>query len=61
VILLDDEKPIEAPPIDEVKPQLTQQLQQQIVKKQVDALKATAKIEIASASSPAPATPASSN
>jgi peptidyl-prolyl cis-trans isomerase C len=57
VILLEDERPIEAPPIEEVRAQLTQQLQQQNVKKHVDALKATAKIEIADASTPAPATP----
>ncbi len=60
VILLDDTKPIEAPSLDEVKPQLTQQLQQQNVKKQLDALKAGAKIEMANASAPAApaATPA---
>ena len=34
VILLEDSKPIEAPPLDEVKPQLSQQLQQQNVMKQ---------------------------
>ena len=54
VILLEDSKPIEAPPIDEVKAQLTQQLQQQNVKKQVEALKAAAKIELAGASAPVP-------
>jgi peptidyl-prolyl cis-trans isomerase C len=60
VILLEDSKPIEAPPLDEVKPQLTQQLQQQNVKKQLDALKAGAKIEIvgAAAHPPAGAAPA---
>ena len=40
VILLEDTKPIDAPPLDEVKPQLTQQLQQQNLRKQLDALKA---------------------
>jgi peptidyl-prolyl cis-trans isomerase C len=55
VILLEDVKPIEAPPLDEVKPQLTQQLQQQNVKKQLDALKAGAKIEIVGATAPTPA------
>lgn len=45
VILLEDTKPIEAPPLDEVKAPLSQQLQQQAVKKQLDALKAAAKIE----------------
>src|SRR5262245_4647714 len=59
VILLEDEKPIEAPPLDEVKTQLTQQIQQQNVKKHMDALKAAAKIEVASTNvetTPAPAT-----
>ena len=45
VILLEDTKPIEAPPLDDVKAQLSQQLQQQAVKKQLDALKAAAKID----------------
>ena len=56
VILLEDTRPIEAPPLDAVKPQLSQQLQQQNVKKQLDALKAAAKIEMvgaAAASAPA--------
>ena len=53
VILLEDSKPIEAPPLEEVKPQLTQQLQQQNLKKQLDALKAAAKIEVVGASAPA--------
>src|SRR5262245_45547607 len=59
VILLEDEKPIEAPPLDDVKVQLTQQIQQQNVKKHMDALKAAAKIEVASTNvetTPAPAT-----
>jgi peptidyl-prolyl cis-trans isomerase C len=54
VILLEDMKPIAAPPLEEVKPQLTQQLQQQNVRKQLDALKAGAKIEIVGAAVPAP-------
>jgi len=58
VILLEDSKPIEAPPLEEVKPQLTQQLQQQNLKKQLDALKAGAKIEVVGASAPATAAPA---
>jgi peptidyl-prolyl cis-trans isomerase C len=58
VILLEDSKPIEAPPLEEVKPQLMQQLQQQNVKKQLDALKAGAKIEMVGASAQAPAAPA---
>jgi peptidyl-prolyl cis-trans isomerase C len=60
VILLEDSKPIEAPPMDEVKPQLSQQLQQQLVMKDVDALKAKAKIEVVAAPAAAPAAPASS-
>jgi peptidyl-prolyl cis-trans isomerase C len=58
VILLEDSKPIEAPPLDDVKPQLTQQLQQQNVMKQVDALKAKAKIDIVGAPAPLAAVPA---
>jgi len=60
VILLEDMKPVEPPPLDDVKPQLTQQLQQQNLRKQLDALKAAAKVEMASASAPAiaPAAPA---
>jgi peptidyl-prolyl cis-trans isomerase C len=54
VILLDGTRPIEPPPLDEVKPQLSQQLQQQNVMKQLDALKAQAKIEVVGASAPAP-------
>jgi peptidyl-prolyl cis-trans isomerase C len=59
VILLEDSKPMVAPPLEEVKAQLSQQLQQQNVKKQLDALKAKAKIEIAGVSAPAPSAPAS--
>jgi peptidyl-prolyl cis-trans isomerase C len=53
VIQLEDTRPIEAPSLDDVKPQLTQQLQQQAVKKQLDALKAAAKIELVGDSAPA--------
>ena len=60
VILLEDTRPIEAPPLDEVKPQLTQQLQQQGWKKHMDALKAAAKIEVAGTPAPVPSAPASS-
>ncbi|MFZ4481782.1 MAG: peptidylprolyl isomerase [Rhodoferax sp.] len=56
VILLEDSKPIEAPPFEQVKPNLAQQLQQQNLKKQLDDLKGKAKIEIVGA----PAAPASS-
>jgi peptidyl-prolyl cis-trans isomerase C len=55
VIELEDSRPIEAPPLDTVKPQLSQQLQQQAVRKQLDTLKSAAKIEIAGV----PAAPAS--
>jgi peptidyl-prolyl cis-trans isomerase C len=60
VILLEDSKPTEAPPIEEVKAQLSQQIQQQNVMKQLDALKAKAKIEVVEApasTTPAPASP----
>ncbi len=59
VILLEDAKPIEAPPLEDVKPQLTQQLQQQSWKKHMDALKAAAKIEVAGAAAPVPSAPPS--
>jgi peptidyl-prolyl cis-trans isomerase C len=49
VIQVEDSKPIEAPPFEEVKPQLAQHLQQQSVKKRMDDLKAKAKIEIVEA------------
>ena len=58
VILLEDVKPIEAPPLDDVKAQLTQQIQQQNVKKQLETLKAAAKIEVAGAADPAATAPA---
>jgi len=60
VILLEDTRPNQAPPLDEVKPQLTKQLQQQSWKKHMDALKAAAKIEVAGAPAPVPSAPASS-
>ncbi|HQR50754.1 MAG TPA: peptidylprolyl isomerase [Methylophilaceae bacterium] len=49
VILLEDSKPIEAPPFEEVKSGLAEQLQQKNLKKELDDLKAKAKIEIAGA------------
>jgi peptidyl-prolyl cis-trans isomerase C len=58
VILLEDTRAIEAPPLEQVKAQLSQQLQQQGVKKQLDALKAAAKIEVVGASPATPAAPA---
>lgn len=61
VILLDDSRPIEAPPFEQVKPSLSQQLQQQNLKKQLDDLKGKAKIElVAAAPAPAPAAAAAS-
>jgi peptidyl-prolyl cis-trans isomerase C len=54
VMLLEDTRPIAPPPLDEVKTQLAQQLQQQSLTKQLDALKAGAKIEIVGAAAPAP-------
>ncbi len=60
VILLEDTRPVEVPPLEAVKPQLSQQLQQQNVKKQLDSLKAAAKIEMAGAAASAPAAPAAS-
>ena len=59
VILLEDTRPIEPPPMESVKPQISQQLQQQNVKKQLDALKAAAKIEIVGAPAAAASAPAS--
>ncbi len=59
VIWLDDSRPIQAPPLESVKPQLTEQLQQKNVKTALDELKAKAKIEMASAAPPpVPAAPA---
>ena len=55
VIQLEDTRPIEAPPFEEVKPQLAQHLQQQNVQKQMEDLKAKAKIEIVDAPATAPA------
>jgi peptidyl-prolyl cis-trans isomerase C len=49
VIQLEDSRPIAAPPFDDVKPQLAQQLAQQNLKKQLDELKAKAKIEMVEA------------
>ncbi len=55
VILLEDSRPKQIPPLDQVKPALQQQVQQQNVKKMLDGLKASAKIEIVEA--PAPVSP----
>jgi peptidyl-prolyl cis-trans isomerase C len=59
VILLEDTRPIEPPPLDTVKPQLSQQLQQQNLQKHVEALKAAAKIEVVGAAASAPSAAAS--
>jgi len=60
VIMLDDTRPLAVPSLEEVKAGLTQQLQQQNLKKMLDDMKAKAKIDIteAPASAPAAATPA---
>lgn len=54
VILLEDSRPLPVPPLEQVKPALTQQLQQQNLKKLFDEMKAKAKIEIVQAPAPAP-------
>lgn len=58
VIMLEDSRPMQAPPFDQVKPGLAQQVQQQNLKKLVDDLKAKAKIEIVDAPAPVAAVPA---
>jgi peptidyl-prolyl cis-trans isomerase C len=55
VIQLEDSRPIPSPSLEEVKPQLTQQMQQQAVMKQLDVLKSAAKIEVVGAPPAAPA------
>lgn len=55
VILLEDSRPMPVAPLDQIKPTLTQQLQEQNLKKLFDEMKAKAKIEIAQAPSPEPA------
>ena len=57
VILLEDTRPIQAPALDQIKPQLAQQLQQQDVMKQMETLKSQAKIDVVSAAAPAPPAP----
>ncbi|WP_245754532.1 peptidylprolyl isomerase [Candidatus Accumulibacter aalborgensis] len=49
VIQLEDSRPIEVPSFEEVKANLAQQLQQQNLKKQLEDLKAKAKIEVVAA------------
>lgn len=53
VILLEDSRQKMIPPLDQVKPALQQQVQQQNFKKLLDDLKAKAKIEIVQAAAPA--------
>lgn len=59
VILLEDTRPVQAPPLDAVKAQLGEQLQQQNVQKHLDALKAAAKVEVVGAAASAPLAAAS--
>ena len=54
VILLEDSRSKIIPPLDQVKPALQQQIQQQNMKKLLDDLKAKATIEIAEGNSPPP-------
>lgn len=53
IILLEDSRPKMIPPLDQVRPALQQQIQQQSLKKLFDDLKAKAKIEIVQADAPA--------
>jgi len=58
VILLEDTRPKQVPPLEQVKPMLQQQIQQQSLRKLFDDMKTKAKIEIVAAKAPetAPAT-----
>ena len=58
VILLEDTRPIPFPTLDEVKPGLTRQVQQQNFVKMLDDMKAKAKIEITAAPAAPAAAPA---
>lgn len=55
VIMLEDSRPLQVPPFEQVKPQLTQQAQEQNLKKLLEDLKSKAKIEITAAPAPAAA------
>jgi len=55
VILLEDSRPKQVQPLEQIKPALTQQVQQQNLKKFFDEMKAKAKIEIVQAPAPVPA------
>lgn len=52
VIMLEDSRPMQVPPFDQVKAGLTQQIQQQNLKKMVEDMKAKAKIDILEAAAP---------
>jgi peptidyl-prolyl cis-trans isomerase C len=54
VILLEDSRPKQVPPLEQIKPALKQQVQQQNLKKLFDDMKAKAKIEIVQAPAAAP-------
>ncbi|BCB27888.1 putative parvulin-type peptidyl-prolyl cis-trans isomerase [Sulfurimicrobium lacus] len=58
VIVMEDSRPMQIPPLDQVKPQLTQKVQQEQLKSLIDDMKAKAKIEITAAPAEAPAAPA---
>lgn len=45
VILLEDTRELKLPPMEEAKPQITQQLQQRMVQKHIDELRSKAKVE----------------
>jgi peptidyl-prolyl cis-trans isomerase C len=60
VILLEDSKAIEAPPFDEVKSKIAQNMQEQNLKKWLDEIKAKAKIEVVGAAASAPSAPPAS-
>ena len=55
VILLEDTRAQQVQPLEQIKPALTQQMQQQNLKKLFDEMKAKAKIEIVKAPAPVPA------
>ncbi len=61
VILLEDTRANPIPTLEQVKPRLTQQVQQENLKKMLDEMKAKAKIEIVAAPAPAAAASASAS
>lgn len=58
VILLEDSRPKQAPPLEQLKPQLRHQAEQEKLQKLLDEMKAKAKIEITAAPASAPASAA---